>query len=231
MADDFQSRLLTAFAENTWPVLTRGVREGIQIADDVRRSTPFLSSLVGRDQRGMLRRAGIMWRIKALCDAKELPFKATEVLNDYSSSHLLSIVSGQIELHIVRTEDADAFPVDALIRQDRRATNIPDLFTDPKIISLAEVMKNVPRLYGWIAWGATRKGELTHLCLEMPEPDQNIWLAHKDILRSVIVSHPVESPDDANEAAPNPALLLKFKHDIATALETKVVSGGDEEDV
>ena len=60
MKDTFEARLLTAYPEQTWPALIRGFREGVGIADEVRRSTPFLSTLVGGDLRGFLRRAAIM---------------------------------------------------------------------------------------------------------------------------------------------------------------------------
>ena len=226
MSDTFESRLLRAYPEATWPLLIRGVREGIGIADGVRRSTPFLSTLVGRDQRGLNRRAAIMWRIQMLCASGELPFKAAEVLNTNSTSHLLSILSLNIELHIVRTEDAEAFPIDARIRQDRRAINQPDLFEDGKIIPLTEALKDVQRLYAWLAWGANPAGELTHLCLAMPEDKRDVWLARVNILHRVQALEGGSPSAEEMPSAPNPALLLKFRAEIARSLEEDQ-EGGD----
>jgi hypothetical protein len=168
MEDTFESRMLKAYPEGTWITLIRGAREAVKMADAVRCSTPFLSTDVGSDLRGFLRRAAIMWRLQTLCKNGELPFQATEVHNSNRTSHLLSILSDNLELHIVRTDDAFAFPEDAPIRQDRRVTNQPDLFRDGKILPLTEALREVPRLYGWLAWGATSKGEITHVCLAMP---------------------------------------------------------------
>src|SRR5580700_7287717 len=120
MSDEYRNLLVQAFPETTWPTLIRGIREAIKIADGVRLSTPFLTTLVGRDLRGLMRRAALMWRIQMLCKTKELPFDANEITNPYTNgtSHLLVVRSNSIELHIVRTEEPSAFPVDAQIRQD-----------------------------------------------------------------------------------------------------------------
>lgn len=219
MTDSFEARLLGAYPEQTWPTLTRGVREGVRIADDVRRSTPFLSTRIGGDLRGLLRRAAIMWRLQMLCRSSELPFKADEVLNSNGSSHLLSVLSNNIELHVVRTDDADAFPEDAPIRQDKRASNSADLFDDGKIVAINQAVETVPRLYGWIAWGATARGDLTHLCLAMPEWRQDAWLAHLNVLHRVLLQEREPKRTEVGSSAPNPALLLKFKAEIARSLE------------
>src|ERR1700737_3739059 len=168
MSREYRKVLVAAYPQSTWPVLARGMREAITIADGVRKSTPFLSTLVGSDLRGVMRRAAVMWRIQMLCKSGELPFTTEEITNTNGTSHLLSINSDKIELHIVRTDEPDAFPVDAPIRQDARASNTADLFKDGKLLPLHEALKLVPQLYGWLAWGATARGELTHLCIEMP---------------------------------------------------------------
>jgi hypothetical protein len=228
MSDTFETRLLKAYPKAIWPTLVRGASEGVEMADAVRRSTPFLRTLVGRDQRGFLRRAAIMWRLQMLCASKELPFAATEALNTNGSSHLLSIVSDNLELHLVRTEDILSFPVDAPIRQDRRATNQPDLFEDKKIVPLTEVLRDVRRLYGWICWGATPKGELTHLCLGIPERSRDNWLAHVNILNRVRLDEGTPRlTEPPTPSAPNPALLLRFRAEIARSLEKNQEESGD----
>jgi hypothetical protein len=227
MSDTYESRLLSAYPEHSWAVLIRGVREGVKIADEVRRSTPFLSTHVGQDLRGLLRRAAIMWRIQMLCTSGELSFAATEIRNTKGTSHLLSILSGNVELHVVRTEDVFSFPIEAPIRQDRRITNQPDLFEDAKIVPLSEALKAVPRLYGWLAWGATSRGELTHLCLAMPEAKEDQWLAHLNILHRIRLIEGSARSATPTPSAPNPALLLKFREEIARSLETELQEGGD----
>lgn len=226
MDDSFQSRMIAAYPETTWPTIVRGIGEGVRIADEVLRSTPFLSTAVGRDLRGFVRRAAIMWRLQTLCRGGELPFQAKEVVNTNGASHLLSILSNNIEMHVVRTDDADSFPIDAPIRQDHRVTNIPDLFSDPKIIPLDKALEGVPMLYGWIAWGATKKGDLTHVSLEMPENLKDHWLAHRDILRHVLAKHTEgKKGKSRTSSAPNPADLLKFKAAIARELRRKDQQG------
>jgi hypothetical protein len=230
MADTFEARLLKAYPEATWPTFIRGVCEAVKVADAVRRSTPFLSTNVGNDLRGFLRRAAIMWRLQLLCKTGELPFQATEVSNSNRTSHLLSILSDNLEIHIVRTDDVFAFPEDAPIRQDRRVTNQPDLFDDGKIIPLTEALREVPRLYGWLAWGATSHGEITHLCLGMPEHDRDQWLAHISVLHRVRLEEGSPRPADPTQSAPNPALLLKFRAEIARSLEEDQEGGGGDGD-
>jgi hypothetical protein len=219
MSKEFRNHLISAYPEGSWPVMARGVREAVRIADDVRRSTPFLSTLVGGDLRGMLRRAAVMWRFQALCKSGELPFQATEVQVENAPVHLLSILSGKTELHIVRTDEPEGFPVDAQVRQDRRASNTADLFEDGgKIVPLHKALEAVPSLYGWLTWGSTPKGDVTHICLGMPEHDDNTWLAHIDILKHVTTKERGKA-EITKTSAPNPALMLKFREEIAHSLE------------
>ncbi|HUN59285.1 MAG TPA: hypothetical protein VMU41_14325 [Candidatus Binataceae bacterium] len=220
MSEEYRNLLVAAYPELHWPTVTRGTREAIKIADGVRRNTPFLTTLVGGDQRGMLRRACLMWRIQSLCKSKELPFEADEVTNTNGTSHLLRIRSKKIELHIVRTEEAGAFPVEAPIRQDNRASNSADLFHEGKLLPLHEVMESVPRLYGWLMWGATGRGELTHLALGMPEPEENKWLTYIDVLAHVtaLEATPGAATTEATSSKPNPAMMLKFREEFARAV-------------
>jgi hypothetical protein len=217
MSDDYRKLLLEAYPEPTWPTLARGVGEAITIADKVRRSTPFLSTLVGRDQRGMLRRAALMWRIQMLCKSKELPFEALEIENTNGTSHLLQVRSNKIELHIVRTEEPEAFPIEAHIRQVNRVSNEADLFKDGKLVPLHVAMESVPRLYGWIMWGATPTGDLTHFALGMPDAEEDKWLTYVDVLTHVRATEAVTAPTEKS-SKPDPTLLLKFREDIARSL-------------
>jgi len=156
MSTEYRNLLVEAFPEPTWPILTRGIREAIKIADGVRLSTPFLTTLVGRDLRGLMRRAALMWRI---------------------------------------------------------------LFRDGKLVPLHVALSSVSRLYGWLMWGATPRGELTHFALGMPEHKDNKWLTYVDVLTHVTAEE-AKSGATREEAPskPNPALMLKFREEIARSL-------------
>jgi hypothetical protein len=219
MSEEYRDLLVEAFPQETWATLARGAGEAIKTADTIRRSTPFLSTRVGSDLRGFLRRAALMWRIQMLCKSKELPFDAQEIFNTNGTSHLLQIRSKKIELHIVRTDEPLAFPVDARIRQDHRVSNDADLFRDGKLIPLHEAMESVTHLYGWIMWGATPQGELTHFALGMPEQEEDKWLTYVDVLTHVRAAEIKTPKAPESSSKPNPALLLKFKKDIAEALK------------
>jgi hypothetical protein len=231
MSEELRRLLEDAYPEATWSTLVRGAGEAITIADKVRLSTPFLSTKVGNDQRGLLRRAALMWRIQMLCKSKELPFDAEEIANTNGASHLLRIRRKKIELHIVRTDEPYAFPVDAPIRQDNRASNEPDFFRDGKLIPLHEAIESIPRLYGWIMWGATFKGELTHFSLGMPEKEEDKWLTYVDVLTRVRAAEFAAGASAPAERSskPNPALLLKFNQEIARKLEQEEQDGASDD--
>jgi hypothetical protein len=220
MSKEYRNLLVDAVPETSWSILTRGAGEAIKIADKVRRSTPFLSTVIGSDMRGHLRRAALMWRYEMLCRSQELPFAANEIQNPNTNgpSHLLQIRSKQFELHIVRTEADGEFPVDALIRQDGRASNDADLFRDGKLVPLHEAILGVPRLYAWIMWGATGDGELTHFALGMPANDEDKWLTYVDVLKHVRAAEAAAPTAPEKSTKPNPALLLKFREEIAQSL-------------
>jgi hypothetical protein len=94
-------------------------------------------------------------------------------------------------------------------------------------VPLTEALKEVPRLYGWLAWGAIATGELTHLCLAMPEHERDQWLAHVNILHRVQLIEGAPRPTDPTPSTPNPALLLRFRAEIARSLEENREGGGN----
>src|SRR5271157_2480877 len=115
MSKEFDDLLRTAFPISTDREVVRVVTEGVGLADDVRRNTPWLLNLVGSDLRSHLRRAATIFRFGQACKEGTLPFQAAEIENTNGSSHLLKISAGQFEAHIVRTDSDDSFPKDAPI--------------------------------------------------------------------------------------------------------------------
>jgi hypothetical protein len=60
----------------------------------------------------------------------------------------------------------------------------------------------------------------------MPEPDENVWLAHVDVLKRVTAKER-DKDDAAKASAPNPALMLKFREEIAHSLEQQAQNGSE----
>jgi hypothetical protein len=79
-------------------------------------------------------------------------------------------------------------------------------------------MKSVPRLYGWLMWGATGRGEITHLAIGMPEPNEDKWLTYVDILAHVTALETAPGATAATSSKPNPAMMLRFREEIAGAV-------------
>ncbi|MCB2051075.1 MAG: hypothetical protein KDE63_06570 [Novosphingobium sp.] len=197
--------------------LIRGIAEGVALADQLRASDPILSGAVGRDLAGHLRRAGVIARIKALCDRGELPFEASIDLMPIGNwHHLVLRASDTLVSHLCRTESALAFPKDTPNRQDERLTNQPDLF-DENVISLSAALKVVEEKCVWLTYGFTSEGDLTHACWAMPSPPNvaETWYAHINVVERLRRSgQAIKSPPkgvDPNE-------VLKFKRDIDEAL-------------
>jgi hypothetical protein len=217
--DNFDDYLREHFPENADAAMIRNIAMAVALADDLRRNTPWLGTLIGDDLTGSLRRAAAMWRVHQACIDGELPFKAEEIPNSIGSSHLLRILSGPFEAHVVRTESSGAFPKDAPIRQDHRLTNERTLFDDPKIVPFQELVGSVEKSYAWLMFNATPTGALTHVCYGMPKAEENKYLAHLDILRRALsLGTPI---DPATPPTPDPTERLKFKRHVEEKIERK----------
>jgi len=218
---DFEDFLVCAFPTATWRATVIGVSEGVALADDLRASTHWLGSLVGRDLLGSLRRAGVMWRIRQLCALGDLPFKCEEVTNTARNAHLVRIDSGQVRAHITRTDSEAAFPTDMPIRQDHRLTYNADLFRDykdGKVVPISEVLKTIPQVYAWLTFGADRQGRLSHVCWASPAAEEDVWMGRINILRrasdlgaTAIEPDPVPRPD--------PMQKTKFRQHVEEMLD------------
>lgn len=55
-------QLAQAFPSTTDAEMVRAVTEGVLLADDLVSNTPILKTLIGRDLRGHIRRAGV-WKV------------------------------------------------------------------------------------------------------------------------------------------------------------------------
>jgi hypothetical protein len=220
----FEIHLREWFSGGTDAAVIRNVMMAVALADDLRRNTPWLGLTdVGDDLSSMLRRAATMWRIQEACKDGELPFKAEEIPNSTGSSHLLRIISGPFEAHVVRTDSSGAFPKDAPIRQDRRLTNEPSLF-DPKVVAFEELLGSVKKSYAWLMFNATALGVLTHVCWGMPDRAENKYLAHFDILRRAMsLGTPI---DPTTPPKPDPTEKIKFKEHIEQKLEDRKKGDG-----
>jgi hypothetical protein len=63
------------------------------LADDLIAHTPFLATPVGKNLRGLMRRAGVMYRFHDLCELGDLPFQTSMVRMEKGSWHCLEIAA------------------------------------------------------------------------------------------------------------------------------------------
>jgi hypothetical protein len=216
MDDRLNERLARAFPPSCDAEIIRAVSEGVFLADDLIAHTPLLKTVVGRDLRGHIRRAGVMFRVQGLCERGDLPFKAEMVRMPFGNWHWLEIKSDRFKAHICRTLGPYEFPNETLSRQDARLVNQGDLFLD-NTISLDEVAGRLQELYAWLAFGISRAGKLEHLCWAMPPADEGDWLAHVDVMKRLSDKKDIPA-DSVSTASPSPAVKLRFKRHIEEQL-------------
>jgi hypothetical protein len=162
--DEYQKRLDAAFQPVSDGETIRGVSEGILLADDVIENTPILRHAGGRDLRGHIRRAGIIFRLNDLCEKGDLPFSAEIVPMPHGSWHWLEMRSDNFKAHICRSDGPYDFPDETLSRQDSRLVNQADLFAE-KVVPISEALAKIPELYAWLTFSAEKNGVLKHLWL------------------------------------------------------------------
>lgn len=212
---DYGDALLKAFPAETYANTLRALREGIASADDAIKGVPLLDNAVGRDYRGLIRRAGIIHRMHAMCVAGDLPFSGDVAPMPRGSWHWLNIRSGNITAHIVRTKAPDEFPDDTPNRQDQRAVNQGDLFDDPKIVRLEST-----RLYAWLCYKATPNGALAHACWGIPaakvDGKEDHWLARINLM---IAAMPPKYPELDRPTKVDPTTKMKLRDDLSKLSE------------
>lgn len=217
--DDCQKRLDLAFYPETDGEMIRGVSEGILLADDLVENTPILRTAVGRDLRGHIRRAGVMFRLRDLCTRGDLPYLADIVPMPYGNWHWLEIKSGKFKAHVCRSAGPYEFPEETLSRQDSRLANTFDLFAQ-NVVPISETLAKVDELCAWLTFAPTRDGDLQHLCWAMPPAGEGTWLAHTDILRRAAQSG-IAPTDGKPPESPPLEIKLRFKEHIEEALVEK----------
>jgi hypothetical protein len=212
----FLKRLQLAYPPETYANTLRAVREGIASADDAIKGVRMLDNPIGRDYRGLIRRAGIFHRFYDMCKAGDLPFAAEFSPMPRGAWHWLDIWSGDVHSHIVRTEEPDAFPVDTPNRQDQRATNMRDLFESERVVSLTPI-----KLYVWLCYKATPNGALAHALWQAPsakiDGKEDEWLARANLLNTSVVR---KSEDLTHPAKVDPKTLMELKHDAEEIAKT-----------
>jgi hypothetical protein len=216
MDEKLLHRLETAFPSSADAETFRGISEGVLLADDLMNNTPLLKTLVGKDLKGHIRRAGVMFRIHGMSISGDLPYSADMVKMPYGNWHFLEIRSGRFKAHVCRTNGADDFPIETLSRQDARLANQGDLFSE-KVASLDEIASRLPELYAWLTFGAQKNGSLSHLCWAMPPADDGDWLAHVNIMDRMATSH-AGGPTGKPPETPAPIIKLRFKQHIEESL-------------
>lgn len=214
---EIQERLRAAFPPTADLMTVRTVRKGVMLADDAIKSTPLLNTVIGRDYRGLIRRAGVMFAFDEACRHGDLPFKAVFRQMHRGHWHLLEIISGAERAQICRTEEADAFPEDTAVKQDERLANQVDLFQD--LPPIATLLRNIPHLYVWLTFGVDVFGNLTHVCWAAPAKEEKQWLAFTNIMRRA--AEEGDATVGPISPTPDPRSKLKFKEHIEAALEKK----------
>jgi hypothetical protein len=200
-------------------MIVRGQREGISLADDMRKSTPLLANELGLDLAGHIRRIGVMVRLQELCKIGDLPFTATIEHMPHGTWHWLNLRSGNFVAQIARTETFNEVPEDTKNRQHYLVKNDGDLFSDPKIVPISEIKAKVDRFYAYLTFGATRSGQMTHSTLGMAAKDELVWLGHHDLLRAA-GEGAVPTPEPAPKFDPKDK--LKFNERIEELLKPEL---------
>jgi hypothetical protein len=213
MSARYRPIIMNAFPETVWPEIQRRARYGIQLADDLIKERPILDWAVGQDQRGDLRRVGVMWSVNQACSDAGLPFSSSISKNTAKNCHHVEVTSQNVYLHITRTQSLLSMPRDTTLRDNERATNQGDLFKDA---GFTTDLSSIKRWYAWLTFGADEKGEFTHLAIGLPKHQEHEWLDLVSILQPAAeASSPGEEPRPLG-----PEDSMKFRADIQKLLET-----------
>ncbi|GBE43307.1 hypothetical protein BMS3Bbin10_01383 [bacterium BMS3Bbin10] len=211
---DFDEALAFAFPEGTYSKTIQGIREGIAAGDDITQGIPSLANPVGKDIRGLIRRAAVMNRLHELCEAGDLPFVAEFLPMPIGGWHWLEIRSGIFHGYLVRTADRETFPEDTPNQQDKRLSNQPDFFASSKVVPISGVAKAC----AWLRYGSNKNGAITHALWGMPSSTESgVWLAQRDIMQAV--RDTVIDPETTKQKVFDPKKKMKIRDQVLDALD------------
>lgn len=213
MSAYFRPIILNAFPETTWDGILRCAAQGVTLADNLLRQEHWLNWAVGKDQRGDLRRVGIMWSLREACAAELLPFACEDRENTAKNCHHIEVQSQNVCFHVNRTDSLLAMPRGTRLRNDKRASNQYNLL-EPAILTTN--LSEIKKWYGWLTFNADIEGRLTHLAIGLPEKDGSEWL---DILPLPLKDASAFVSEDDEPAPLGPDQLVKFKEDVMKMLD------------
>ncbi len=219
----FRPILVNAFPEETWPPIVYFFAEGVAIADAEIRDTPMLNWTVGRDQRGDLRRVGVMYSVYQACLRGDLPFKHRIKDNIARNCHYLEVISDNVYSHISQTPYPGSFPKDMPYRRNERARNQLNLFDNHSNIIHPDY---IPSWYGQMTFRADTNGKLTHVCIGLPEANRDEWL---DRINLLVECRELTVPDRVPEAPASKA-RVQFKDFAKEYLKNTTTNNGKKDE-
>lgn len=210
------NRLREAYPETADPSVLSAINVGIALADDAISGLPFLRTVIGRDIRGFLRRAGVMHAIQEFARRGDLPFEVNFEKQTRGNWHWAVLNAAGVEGHIVKTPSYDGFPQDAPTRTDKRLSNNGDLFDAPKLVPIEKLVEPDSKIYAWLGYGVTHKGVVTHATWGIPAYDCDVYLAQADIMKTAEEKALTKPPS----TQPTPEVKLTFKQHIQDYIDS-----------
>ncbi len=219
MIAEYQKLLEEAFPVSKDVGVYRAISEGVLLADGLISDTPLLNTVVGKDMRGLIRRAGIMWRLHDLSRSGDVEYEAVMAPMLRGRWHCVELRSGVFKVHICRTDEAGAFPEESMTRFTERSVNPQmELFDDPRVLQLRRAAE-VDDLYAYLTYSVSQRSEIAHFCWSMESRDGGDWVAHIDALTRVKSYQ--ESQEKSAAEQPTKATKVKFHDFIQEAISQK----------
>src|SRR6266481_7985413 len=151
MSELFRPLILNAIPEQHWPALTRCATDGVALADNLIASQRMLDWSLGQDQRGDLRRIGVMYCIREACLKEILPFTCETKNNTAKNCHHIEVAAQNLYFHVTRTSHFSGMPRDTTLRDNERVSNQGDLFEGTLLTTDLSLIK---RWYGYLTFAA-----------------------------------------------------------------------------
>lgn len=208
MSNSFQEQLDQAFPDSSDANVIRAVSEGVLLADTLVENEGFLKTLVGKDSRGLLRRAGILYRLHIMAESGDLPFSSKMTRMPRGGWHWIELENEKFKAHVCRTDGPTLFPEDTPTRQDDRLSNQLNLFKLVK--SEADIQSRV----AWLMFGVGDSGALGHLCWGMPNAQGDEWLARTNVLSRIEATRAIEKPKNLESS-----MKLRFRQHVEATLD------------